>query len=296
MIEAEVCVGRHDQEQNPVSAPHQGCDISDGYAVVIPAYNEAATIRDVARGAMQHVKQVFIVDDGSTDGTAQALEGLPVHLIQNPASMGKAASLYRAFHVAMESGAHACVTLDGDGQHSPADIPRLVAAAQDHPDLLVLGARRRQWRLGPFWRIVANRLADFWISWAAGYPIEDTQSGFRVYPSRLLQVATVKHDKAHGFVFESEILIEAARLGFYSVSLPVESVSLKTHRPSHFRPVLDVLRITRMVAWKLLSRGLFPVGLYRSLFGRSPAAGVNVDQSRPALSSSNPDERSSPER
>ncbi len=280
-----------------LSAAHRHeCSAPGWYAVVIPAYNEAATIREVVQGALRHAKQVWVVDDGSTDGTAQALDGLPINLIRNGSNQGKAASLWSAFHAAMEAGAQAFVTLDGDGQHSPGDIPRLVAAAQQHPDCLIIGARQRHWRRGPFWRLAANQLADFWVSWAAGYSIQDTQSGFRVYPTRLLQEARVKHDKTHSFVFESEVLIEGARVEFQSIPVPIESASRKASRPSHFRPVLDILRITWMVAWKLLSRGMYPVGLYRSLFSRSGGVTVKTSKAHHALSAPDPEQYSHPER
>ncbi len=243
---------------------------------VIPAYNEVTTIRDVVERALRYAKHVIVVDDGSTDNTAQALDSLPVTLLQNPSNLGKAASLWRGFHAAMDAEACALVTLDGDGQHFPEDIPRLVSMAKQFPDYLIIGARNRRWERGTFWRILANRIADFWISWAAGYPIDDTQSGYRVYPSRLLQETRVRHGKAQGFVFESEVLIEGARAGFYSIPVRIESAPRNISRPSHFRPVLDIMRLTRMVAWKLLSRGMYPAGLYWSLWGRNTAATVKA--------------------
>ena len=179
--------------------------------------------------------------------------------------MGKAFSLWRGFHYALERGARAIVTLDGDGQHLPEDIPRLIAQWEGNPNYLIIGARKRKGRQDFNLRVFANRMADFWISWAAGYYIADSQSGFRVYPSRLLQQTTCRHGKAQSFVFESEILIEAAKRGYQSLPLSIETEIRKASRASHFRPALDVIRITRMVAWKLLSRGMYLTGLYRSL-------------------------------
>jgi glycosyltransferase involved in cell wall biosynthesis len=157
-----------------------------GYCVVIPAYNEAATIRDVVSRALRESTNLIVVDDGSTDGTAEALVGLPVTVLRNPANCGKAASLWRGFQQALGAGACGIVTLDGDGQHEPEDIPRLLAEAASHPNYVIIGARRRDQRRATFWRYVANRVADFWISWAAGYPFDDSQSGFRVYPTSLV--------------------------------------------------------------------------------------------------------------
>jgi glycosyltransferase involved in cell wall biosynthesis len=240
-----------------------------GYWVVIPAYNEAATIREVASRALRESTNVIVVDDGSTDGTAEALVGLPVTVLRNPTNCGKAASLWRGFQQALAAGASGVVTLDGDGQHEPEDIPRLLAEAASHPNYVIIGARRRDQRRAAFWRYVANRVADFWISWAAGYSFADSQSGFRVYPASLLRSVKIKHGKVRSFVFESEILIEATRSGHRSLAVPIEAPRRPGARPSYFRPVVDIARITCMVGWKLISRGMYPIGLYRSLFGQA---------------------------
>jgi glycosyltransferase involved in cell wall biosynthesis len=255
-----------------------------GYWVVIPAYNEAATIRDVASRAVCQIKHVIVVDDGSTDGTGETLVGLPVIVLRHAANCGKAASLWRGFQHALDAGGSGIVTLDGDGQHAPEDIPRLIAQAVSHPDTMIIGARRRDQRRATVWRYAANRVADFWISWAAGYPIEDSQSGFRVYPASLLRTVTIQHGKARSFVFESEILIEATRLGYRSLPVSIESLRRPGARPSYFRPVLDIARITRMVGWKLIARGMYPIGLYRLLFEKTslPASeGHGVEQVTP---------------
>jgi glycosyltransferase involved in cell wall biosynthesis len=240
-----------------------------GYWVVIPAYNEAATIRDVASRAIRQIQNVIVVDDGSTDGTAEALVGLPVVVLRHPMNCGKAASLWCGFQQALSAGASGVVTLDGDGQHSPEDIPRLLAEAALYPNHVIIGARRRDQRRATFWRYVANRVADFWISWAAGYSLADSQSGLRIYPASLLSRVKIKHGKGRSFVFESEILIEAARLGHQSLAVPIEALHRPGARRSYFRPVLDIARITCVVGWKLISRGMYPIGLYRSLFGHT---------------------------
>lgn len=232
--------------------------------VVIPAYNEGATIRDVALRALAQCPRVVVVDDGSTDDTHAALAGLAVTVLRNPVNEGKAAALWRGMQHALREGADAVITLDGDGQHRPEDIPRLMEAASRLPACIVIGSRMAQAAAFPRKRLLANRTANFWISWASGYSIEDSQSGFRLYPAALLRDIELAHDHAHGFVFESEILIEAARRGIYSVPVAIEAIYARAARPSHFRSVIDVMRITRMVAWKLLSRGLYLQGFVRA--------------------------------
>jgi glycosyltransferase involved in cell wall biosynthesis len=225
-------------------------------AVVIPAYNEAATIRQVTLRALRAAPLVIVVDDGSRDGTAQQLDGLGAVVLRNAANQGKAASLWRGAHAAIELGAAAIVTLDGDGQHFPEDVPTLLQAWQAAPGDIVIGSRLHQRSRIPPSRYWANRVANFWIGLAAGHPIADTQSGFRVYPARVFREARLRHDRAHSFVFESEVLIEAARLGVRAVCVPVQVIYSDRARASHFRPVLDIARITRMVAWRLLAQGL----------------------------------------
>lgn len=220
--------------------------------VLIPAFNEAATIRDIAERTLQVCPRVIIVDDGSTDDTVARVADLPLTLIQNEQNLGKAGSLWRGMQAALEQGAEAVLTLDGDGQHRPEDIPRLLAAAQAHPGHMIIGSRLADKAAFPPKRYYANKVANFWISWAAGYGIEDSQSGFRLYPARLLREVSLARSRQHSFVFESEILIRAADLGIYSYPVPIAAVYEQGARPSHFRGVTDIVLITRMVATRLI--------------------------------------------
>jgi hypothetical protein len=157
------------------------------------------------------------------------------------------------------------ITLDADGQHAPEEIPSFLKVTATDPTTFLIGARRRDQRKVSFWRFFANRLADFWIGWAAGHRIEDSQSGFRLYPAALLRAVDLQHDRSHSFVFESEVLIEAARSGFICRTVQVTVSPRSGPRPSHFRPVIDIMRITGMVGGKLLSRGMYHMGIFKIL-------------------------------
>ena len=234
------------------------------YAVVIPAYNESRTIADVARHALAQTAQVIVVDDGSEDDTVGQLQTLPVILLRHDSNQGKAASLWTGMQHALTLGVDAVITLDGDGQHRPEDIPRLLQAAQQE-NRIIIAARLQGREQVPRARRFGHRMADFWIAWAAGYPLRDTQSGFRLYPADLLRRIKLPHSRAYSFVFESEILIEAARLGYFAQAVPIQAIYPPQARTSHYRPWADTSRIVRMVAWKLLARGLYIPGLLRSL-------------------------------
>lgn len=241
------------------------------YAMVIPAYNEEATIYAVVQQSLKHLKHVIVIDDGSTDRTVQAIQDLPVTVLRNDTNCGKAASLWKGLQYAKQLGMTAVVTLDADGQHSPDDIPRLIKQAELNPHCIIIGARRRPWTRHTWHRIMANHIADFWVSWAAGHPIADSQSGFRIYPMSLIVDLTIPTGRERGFVFESEVLVEGAKLGFWSLPVPIESEPRQAPRPSYFRPVVDIARITKMITLKLLAEGLAPRKLYHALFGRPPA-------------------------
>src|SRR6185312_16257087 len=117
--------------------------------LLIPAYNEARTIADVVRAARPHADAVIVVDDGSTDGTVAAVAGLDVEVLSHPRNLGKSRSLHTGFAAALALGAREIVTMDADGQHRAADVPRLLRAAELHPRAIIIGARMRNRRAAP---------------------------------------------------------------------------------------------------------------------------------------------------
>ena len=234
-------------------------------AIVIPALDEAGTIRAIALRAQAVADVVIVVDDGSTDGTSAALAGVPVTLIRHERNLGKAASLWDGMQAALAAGADVVVTMDGDGQHGVDDVPRLLRAVATHPRTLAIGARVRVHGPMPTSRRFANRFADFWISWASGHRVLDSQSGQRAYPAALLRGLDLPHGPSRAFTLESELVIEAARHGFSTVAVPIDAVYLHAGRPSHFRLWRDTARIIGMIAGRLILGGMHVPGLVASL-------------------------------
>lgn len=237
----------------------------DDVWLVIPAYNEAATIRKLAQQALELCPRVIIVDDYSSDHTIAELDGLEVVLLKNETNRGKAACLLRAFAYAEEHWARCVITLDGDGQHNPYDAEKLLSAWLHQPRHLIIGARLHDKSHFPLARYYANCVARFWISWAAGHPIADSQSGFRVYPIDAVRIALQGNATGTRFTFESELLIEAALADITTVAVAIPGHYPSNARPSHFRPVVDIIKIILMVARKLLRQGMAPRGLINSL-------------------------------
>jgi glycosyltransferase involved in cell wall biosynthesis len=232
----------------------------ENIAVVIPALNEALRIRDVVEGALMHCDRVIVVDDGSDDGTAEAISDLPVTVLRHARRMGKGAGLRDGFAEALRLGALAVLTMDGDGQHRAEDIPRLLAAANRRPGFLVIGARLRHRANQPLYRRLANEFGDWGVAWGTGYQIADSQSGQRLYPANVCALAG-NGIPGEDFVFEAQILMSAAQeLGTRCVSVPIEARYNQIHgapdfRPSHFRPLRDLWRITSHIVMQCLRRG-----------------------------------------
>ena len=230
--------------------------------VVIPALNEERAIRAVVQDTLQHCGKVILVDDGSSDRTSEIVADLPLERIRHAQPLGKAYALQDGFRKALELGFDGALTIDGDGQHAAADLPRLLAAAARYPGHIVIGARLLSREAAPGKNRLGNQQADWWVSWACGQRVVDSQSGQRYYPRAVMEIALEL--PTGGFVFESEILIEAARRGIRTVSVPIEARYADDRRASHFRPLRDVSRITMMIAWRLIRGGLMPRNYWRA--------------------------------
>lgn len=201
---------------------------------VIPVHNEAATIGAIVAVAMTYLP-VIVVDDASHDGSGHYAAAAGATVLTLPCQHGKGAALRRGFTEALQRGAEAVVTLDGDGQHDPQDIPRLLAASQRWPDSIIIGSRLTAAPQMPRHRLHAIRVASFWISWMSEGNITDTQSGFRLYPARVLHSLRLKHG---GFVLESELLLKASQAGWIVREIPIHAV-YPAGLKSHYRPFQD---------------------------------------------------------
>ncbi len=226
------------------------------FTAIIPAFNEGKTIRDLVDKTTKQISRVLVINDGSTDNTYQQLVDLPIEILSNTNNQGKGYSLWRGFNLFLESELEGVITLDGDGQHRPEDIPRLLAAYEEFPNHLIIGTRTHDLKSFPVSRRWANQLANLGISLAAGYRVPDTQSGFRLYPASLLRSLQVNSRHDNGFVFESEVIIEAVKRGFKIHSIPIAAVYEEEMRKSHFHPAWDTVQIGKMILGEIISKNL----------------------------------------
>jgi len=221
------------------------------FVVVIPAFNEAATLEAVVTGARAHAP-VIVVDDGSDDGSAAIAARAGAEVVRHQERRGKAAALRSGIAVARAQGAAWVVTLDGDGQHATTDLAQLLRAARETPNQMIVGNRLADARQFPRGRLNAMQVAAFFVEWVSGLGVHDTQSGFRVYPMALLDDVPLARP---GFVFETEGLIAAARRGWRVREVQVTSIP-SARRRSRFRPVRDGVAIGAYIAEHALRRGI----------------------------------------
>ena len=237
------------------------------FVILIPAYNEEKTISDIVARVLGVCPNVIVVNDGSKDDTLNIIKPLNVTVINHEINTGKASALWDGIQAAIaRPNIRAIITLDADGQHLPEDIPQLMERHEAYPEDVVIGARLLKQENAPKKRLFANKFADFWVSWAAGRRIYDSQSGFRLYPIEVFKDLWVPHDASRRFVFESQVLIKISENGFGFQAVPIESIYLDDARPSHFKPVQDITAIVLMVAASLARKFFNIRGLYNVVF------------------------------
>ncbi len=226
-------------------------------AVVIPVYNHGATVASVVRGAKALGFPVVVVDDGSTDDTADKLGATTgIHLVRHGENQGKGAALVTGFREAV-AVADWAITMDADGQHVPTDALGLIRAIHGDERPIVIGCRSGMTTGQVPWSSRFGRsFSNFWVKTAGGPSVGDTQSGFRVYP--LPEVLDLKV-RARRYQYEIEVLVAARMAGIPVVERPIRvDYAPPGGRISHYRPLVDFLRNTetfrRLITRRVLAR------------------------------------------
>lgn len=212
--------------------------------VVIPALDAEASVGGVVAGCREHLPDIVVVNDGSQDGTQSAAVAAGARVIVHDENRGKGAALKSGFRIAVEEKYDAVLTLDADGQHLPSEIPMFLEAFRETAADLIIGDRSHLWSGMVPRRRNANRFSAWAISKFAGVRVPDSQSGFRVYSTDMLRSMTIR---ANGFAAESEVIVRAGRTKRRIVSVPIELGFVNGLSTSHYRPLLDTIRIAVVV-------------------------------------------------
>lgn len=214
-----------------------------GCGVIIPTFNNASTLEGVIRGVLAFTGRLVVVNDGSTDKTREILDSFPPDLaVHFPKNRGKGAAIREGFRAAGTRGWAYAITIDSDGQHDPADLPKFLEKIEATPGSLVIGSRNLDQEGIPGGTTFGNKFSNFWTWVETGYRLPDTQSGFRLYPIEKLAKTRFFTRR---FEFEIEVLIRSAWKGIPITSVPVSvKYPPKEERVSHFRPFTDFARIS----------------------------------------------------
>jgi glycosyltransferase involved in cell wall biosynthesis len=211
--------------------------------VLVPTYNNEKTLGKVINSLLDYTDQIIVVNDGSTDRTPELLkEYRQIDLVNYSPNKGKGNALRTGFRHAVKRGYDYAITIDSDGQHFAEDLPKFLVKLEDHPRAIIIGTRNMNQSSVPGKSSFGHKFSNFWFWVETGLRVGDTQSGYRLYPVKLLEKTKFLTRK---FEFEIEVLVASAWRGIEITEVPVRVFyAEKQNRVSHFRPFQDFTRIS----------------------------------------------------
>ncbi len=238
--------------------------------VLIPTYNNEQTLAQVVKDVEAYTDQIILVNDGSTDSTAQILEQFKhLQIVSYPKNQGKGFALRTGFNKAVELGYHYAITLDSDAQHKAIDLPTFIDKLEDEPNAIIIGARNMTQENVPGKSSFGNKFSNFWFKVNTGVDAPDTQSGYRLYPVHQMKDLNFRTKK---YEFEVEVLVRASWKGIKILAVPIDVFyPVPEERITHFRPFQDFSRISVLNTVLVITAFLYikPRDFYRSLKKKS---------------------------
>lgn len=210
--------------------------------VIIPTYNNSKTLERVVNGVLELTSNVLVVNDGSTDATFEILNKYSqitsIHVAKN---QGKGNALRVGFRKAKELKYDYAITIDSDGQHFPDDVPVFLNALElEENPVVLIGSRNMNQDNVPKKSSFGNKFSNFWFWFETGVQLEDTQSGYRLYPLNSIP----KRYFTNKFEFEIEVIVRTAWKGVPVKNIPIKILYDPNERVTHFRPFQDFTRIS----------------------------------------------------
>jgi len=200
--------------------------------VAIPAFNEEQTIAKVVIRSKEHASRVLVVDDGSSDDTGVIAEKLGAKVLRHEKNLGKGAGIHDCFEYAKRSGADVLITLDGDGQHDPSLIPRLLETLQKTQADVVIGSRASRPSDMPGYRWTGERALDLATGVKVNGRFVDSQSGFRAYSRKAIENLSAAE---YGMGVDAQLIMHANEAGMkiteVSVAMNYDRSNTSTHNP-----------------------------------------------------------------
>ncbi len=235
--------------------------------VIIPTYNNDRTLKQVINDVLAYTDDVIVVNDGATDNTAAILDEFQeaIHVFRHEENKGKGMALRNGFKLALAKGYDHAITIDSDGQHFASDLPSFLQELEESPDTLVIGARNMKQENVPGKSSFGNNFSNFWYWVETGIKMDDTQSGYRLYPIRKMENFRFISSL---FEFEIEVIVKAAWKGITVKNIPIKIYyEPGKQRISHFRPFQDFSRVGVMHTYMVTLAVLYyiPLRFFRSL-------------------------------
>ena len=234
--------------------------------ILIPTYNNAQTLEKLINDVSEYSGKIIVVNDGATDSTNHILAKFNnIHVVSYLNNKGKGFALRTGFEAACKRGFDYVITIDSDGQHFADDIPVFVEKLEMEKNSIIIGARNMNQDSVPGKSNFGNRFSNLWFKFNTGISVPDTQSGFRLYPVKLLEGINFITPK---YEFEVEVIVRAAWKGVGVIAVPVKVYYPPTEkRISHFRPVPDFSRVSVLNTFLVLIAVFYikPRDFFRSL-------------------------------
>jgi len=212
--------------------------------VLIPTYNNSKTIAQVIDSVLEYSDSVYVINDGSTDKTPEIIKNYQSRLtiLSYDKNVGKGNALQVGFKQAIADGFKYAITIDSDGQHYASDLPTFIDKLDEEPNAVMIGSRQLDKTNIKGSSSFANKFSNFWFKVETGVSMEDTQSGYRLYP--LEPISKMKFFTKK-YEFEIEVIVRLSWKGCKTIGVPID-VFYPEHeeRVSHFRPFKDFSRIS----------------------------------------------------